>query len=111
MKLRSDTYVTLAIVGVGGYLLYKFASKAGEAGDKVATTIADLWVGAENLFNRQANVVGNAVLPNGALIPLKNMDVRSSTASGVYTVYAKYGSTVYKLSPHDANGNYPATPV
>lgn len=108
--MDTQDWVKLGLFGVAAYLIYQLMTTASTAvtgaTNAVSTSIADAWVSWTS--EPAMSVSGNMVLPDGSLIPLAAASIKQSP-SGL--VYAQYGGAYYELSPSDANGNWPATPV
>ena len=114
----------LAGLGIGGYLLYelfqgakavvKAAADVGKAvysgaqtvTSPVSTGIADVIL---KLTQQPAmNVPGNVIYPDGTAAPLSQLKVFSGNDGNVYV---KDRGSTWRLSPSDADGDWPATYV
>jgi hypothetical protein len=97
----------LVLLGVGGFLLYQWlAGGLKRATDPVADKIAKIWTG---LFDAPPfQVLGNVQLPDGSLVPIASLTVKTDQAGNVY---AQTGGHLYQLQPSDSSGNWPAVLV
>lgn len=112
--MKIPQWVWLAGLVGAGYALYKMSDlfKQGvktvtkPASDVIASTIIawDPWLSKPAV---QSTLVGSIVFPNGALVPIKNLRVYPAGSEA----RVDYQNRTYRLSAHDANGNYPATPI
>jgi hypothetical protein len=108
---KIPTWVWLALVAGGGYALYQYFKKEGQKliVNPLADAIAAPIIGLENFFHQTPQTTGNIVLPDGTLVPTPQIRAYVDKPSGQTRV--QYNGKVYALSPHDANGNWPATLV
>jgi hypothetical protein len=98
----------LALIVLAAVILYQLLKKAiPNATAPAADAIAAFWL---KLFPNPPpmNVLGNVVMPDGSLVPLQGLEVRTDANQNVFV---KVGSSVYQLAPSDANGNWPAVAV
>lgn len=109
--MRKDL-ITLALVAGGLYLLWKyFQSGVQTAINAPATAVANTWVYLQSAWDNMTlfpsmQVLGNALLPDGSLVPTSQM-VLKGDASG--NVFASYNGHFYQLAPSNVAGNFPAT--
>jgi hypothetical protein len=86
MKLTTKNLLTIAAIGVGIYLAWKFwatiKQKAAAAVDAVAAPIADAY--SSLTLPGDVELIGNVRLPNGTEIPLNSLNVEPSTMSFTY---------------------------
>jgi len=104
-----DDLVMLALLAVGGFLLYKMLSGAGgavaSAGKAAISSAAQSYV---NLTSGSATPTGSVILPNGAAVPLSQLAVTNIAGSNA-AQFSYGGQNYYLTSGHDANGNYAAS--
>lgn len=94
---------TLALLGVGVYLLWKVINKTGDFGKSAGELIADIYT--RLALPPPVGVYGSAILPNGQTVPFDTLFVNDQ-------MQFTYGGHTYKLTAgHDANGNYPTALV
>lgn len=108
---KIPTWVWLAVLAGGGYVLYQFFKKEGQklVVDPLATLIAAPIIATENFFHQTPQTTGSIVLPNGSLVPTYTVQAYIDNATGQTRV--QYQGHVYSLSPHNADGNFPAALV
>ncbi len=115
MAVKIPQWVWLAGVAGVGYIIYKsfdkFRQGANYVVDAAASAIAAPIIGVQNLLHETPQVTGSAVFPNGAQVPVKNLQVKASGSGTNFRALVTYQGRTYALSPHDANGNYPAVPI
>lgn len=98
----------LAVAGAV-YLFYKAKTTTQSVTNDVAQLIANWWL---TLFPNPPpmNVLGNVSFPGGVLVPLSQLTVKTDGAFPP-NVFVSYQGSVYRLSPSDEQGNWPATLV
>src|SRR5438128_1897807 len=88
--------VTLAAVGIGGYLVYK---KFADAGDKASKSLADAYVRAT--AGPVIEVLGRVVLPDGRKIPMSAIKI-TDTRNFIFS----YNGKSYKLLKRRPDNDY-----
>lgn len=115
MTQKIPSWVWLAGLAGVGYALYKLSDTVRQGLNTVTAPVSDVIANVINALDPNmapgAQVVGSAVFPNGAQVPLSNLQVRASGSGNNFQALVTYQGRTYSLSQHDANGNYPATPV
>lgn len=111
--MKTQSLVQIVLLAGVGYLLYKFADKFKQGANYVEDTAAKTYLTVEDWFTgySPAQVAGSVVFPSGALVALKNLSVTPYNGPNGFEARVTYQGRTYRLAPHDANGNYPATPV
>lgn len=115
MAQKIPTWVWVAGLAGVGYALYKLsdAFKQGinyvtaPVTDAIANTIASATMDTA----AQTLLTGAVLFPNGAQVPIQNLTVTPSGTGNAFRALVTYQGKTYQLAPHDANGNYPASPV
>ena len=110
--MRTRDIVIYGGLAVAAYLLWKkFSTQIGSAVSAVTAPAANAWVA---LTSPSAPIPqGNILLPDG----VTNFPASSLTSlgfgfkPGASAPTFRYNGVDYYLAPHDANGNYQATPV
>ena len=70
--MKDSDWITLAALGIGGYLVYQWLNKPGGATDTLAQFVANAWVG---LTSPPAPVPqGSVVMPDGSTFPASQTD-------------------------------------
>lgn len=108
---KIPSWVWAAGIGVGGFLLYQYLKKEGQKliVNPLADAIAAPIIAVENFFHQTPQTTGNIVMPDGSLVPTPQIRAYVDKPSGQTRI--QYQGKIYALSPHDANGNWPATLV
>lgn len=116
--MKTPSWVWLAgLVGVG-FALYKL-SDAFKRGvqtitQPVSDAIADSIIRNDPYLSQptvQSTLTGAVLFPNGARVPMTQLSVKSYNGPNGFEARVTYNGVVYRLTPHDANGNYPAVPA
>lgn len=100
----------LAIVGaallVVLYITKRVGDAAGAGVDAAASGIANAWISLT--MSPPIQVLGSVRFPDGSLVPLSSLTVKTDKTGGVFTMR---GGHLFKLMPHDDSGNWPAAQV
>jgi len=121
MAQKIPGWVWLAGLAGAGYVAYKFQKEiadwfnslkkgAGFVTAPISDAAANLLIATDPYLSQptaQSTLTGAVLFPNGAQVPVANLRVYASGSQA--RVY--YQGRTYQLSPHDANGNYPAVLV
>lgn len=115
MAVRTDTWIMVAVLGVGGYFLYQALSKAG-AGvrkgiDLTAGQIANLWLKMFPL-PPSMELLGSVKFPGNLKVPIQQLHNEGAIKQDRETgrVFVKYANYFWELSPQ-VNGLWPAARV
>lgn len=116
--MKIPTWVWLAGLGGTAYVLYKvsdtFRKGVSTVTQPVSDAIADYVIRTDPYLSQptvQSTLTGAVLFPNGARVPMTQLSVKSYNGPNGFEARVTYNGTVYKLAPHDANGNYPAVPA
>lgn len=121
----TELVLVLAVLGVGGYLIYQLwkgakavgtaVGQAGEAiyhGAQVITTPISAPIAAAILKLTEqpamGGVLGNVLFPDGTAAPLSLYKLYTDQAGGVYV---KDRGSTWRLGQSDSDGDWPATYV
>ena len=104
--MNTRDLTNLAVLGIGGVILYAIIKKGSQAIDYTSSTLADIWLSLTLPPTMQ--LLGNIVMPDGSLLPLQGADVRLYPNGDTLL---QLDGHFYKLSPSNADGNWPATQV
>lgn len=108
--MKKDTWVLLAALGVGVYVLSKAFNFGKDVADKAAGKIADVWL---SLFPLPGAIelVGTVRFPGGLFVPLQTLAQQGGVRQDAnHNVFVKYAGFTWQLSPQ-VNGSWPATRV
>lgn len=113
MSQKIPGWVWLAGLAGVGYALWKISGAFKQGVNYVTAPVSDAIASAINWYTATPPVItaGNVLFPNGALVPTTNFQVTSYNGPQGFEARVTYQGRVYRLAEHDANGNYPATPV
>ncbi|MGH2855474.1 MAG: hypothetical protein ACRDLF_14930 [Solirubrobacteraceae bacterium] len=113
--MKATDAVWLVALGVGGYLLYQLLSKvpqlAQQATAPISDAIAAAWVGATNALNGSVTMqlLGSIAFPDGSLVPIAQLPAGAMRSDASGNLQILYGGHIWQLSPHNANGDFPAS--
>lgn len=107
--MKTETVVQLGIFGAIAYLLYKYVPQIGGAIDSAEQSVADTWVDLTSGPSVASQLQNQVIMPNGVTFPTSSLSAMGAQFQGGNYVFTYQGSQ-YMLSPHDANGNYQASP-
>lgn len=98
---------------MAGYVVWKLFDQFKQGSNYVVDQTAKAYLNVEDWFTgyKPAKVTGAAIFPSGARVPLSNLSVKPYNGPAGFEARVTYQGRLYRLAPHDANGNYPATPV
>jgi hypothetical protein len=107
-------WLIIGAVAGGVYLAYKLfggaaqvANTANNAINQGASALANWYV---KLTSSGAAIpTGMIILPNGAAVPVSQLQVSPVPGGGNSAMFNYGGATYYLNSPHDANGNWEAS--
>jgi hypothetical protein len=121
-----EVVAVLAVVGVGGYLLYKavqgVTAAVGAVGSAAASVGKAVYSGAQTVTAPVSNFVakviytpgppmnvpGNVIFPDGTSAPVSSYSVINGSDGGVYI---KDRGSTWRLGQSDPDGDWPATYV
>lgn len=108
MKLKGETVLLLGAAAVALYFGSRFFDRAT---DKVATSIANLWLKLRPL-PPAIKLLGNVKFPGNILVPIEQLSKEKAIRSQEepFTVFVNYAGYIWELGPQ-VYGNYPATRV
>lgn len=113
--MKTENILQLGLLAGIGFAVYKLWDKFKQGGNYVTDTVAKSYLSAEDLFTGytpvQSTLAGAVIFPNGAQVPMTNLSVTPYNGPSGFEARVVYQGRTYRLSPHDENGNYPATPV
>lgn len=121
----TELVLVLGILGVGAYVLYQLWQGAKVVGTAAVDAGKGLYHGAQVLSTpvsapiawgvlklteqpSMGQVPGNVLFPDGLAAALSTYKLYTDTSGGVYV---KDRGSTYRLSPSDADGDWPATYV
>lgn len=102
--MNTEDLVKWGVIGLGAYLLWQWWQSAGNVVSAATAPFANWYV---NFTTPPVTPLGNAIFANGTYVPMSMITPNWVGNSLQFT----YLGVTYALSSHDANGNYPATPV
>lgn len=123
---KTQDFVLLAALALGGYIVYQLVQGvratagavgavggAALAGAKaltapVATALASAWLSMTSAGSMPA--LGNVIFPDGTTTPLSQLTVKQDALGNVY-VGAPASGLLFQLQPSDASGNWPALQI
>lgn len=111
--MKASELAPWLLLAIGGYVLYRVTSKAADTGKKAvdwtSSQIANLWLTMFPL-PPSMELLGNIIFPGNIKVPLQQLagQVRQDRDGNTFVNYA---GMYWQLSPSDANGNWPATPI
>lgn len=125
MAQKIPNWVYLAALAGVGYAAYKSWDKisdfldtlkkgAGLITAPVTDAISNAVIAYDPYLSQptvQSTLTGSVLFPNGAQVPLTNLQVMASGTGNAFRALVTYQGKTYQLQPHDANGNYPAVPT
>lgn len=125
MGQKIPQWVWIAGLVGGGFAVYKFSGAITDFFqqfkkklDTVTAPVTDAWADAiirnDPYLSQptvQSTLTGSVLFPNGALVPLTNLQVTPSGSGATFQARVAYQGRTYQLKPHDANGNYPAVAI
>lgn len=111
MARETEDWIKFAMLGIGGYIVYRLLSKAGEIADGVIDAIAKPIANTIIRFTlpEPVNVTGAAILPDGRAIPFASLYVQHTPNSENF--WFAYQGATYQLGPRSAQGNYPTRKI
>jgi hypothetical protein len=104
--MRSDelsNWVLIAVVGIGGYALYRVLTKVGQQAGAAAQTI---WNNLVESFSGP-DILAGIHMPDGTTQPVGAFTVKTDNA---HNWFVQYNGTVYVLNGPDDIGNYTGLP-
>jgi hypothetical protein len=96
--MKSST-LNWILLGVGGYLLYRFWQQAQGVVDAAVTPLANAYVNLTSGGN--VSVSGNLIFPDGSSVPLSQLYVDNN-------MHVQYNGKTYTVTSRDSDGNYHA---
>jgi len=102
--MRDRDWLTLGLLAIGGYVVYRTWNAAGNAISTATAPLANAWVSLTSPAAPQ--VQGQILMPDGTTIPVGSVSPQWIGAALVFS----YNGAQYQLYGHDSNGNYPAAP-
>ena len=112
MAQKIPDWVWVGVLAGAGYAAYKFF---GERKNYVEDKAAQTYLNIEDLFTGytpvQGTLAGAVLFPNGAQVPMTNLTVTPYNGPDGFEARVVYQGKTYRLSPHDANGNYAASAI
>lgn len=116
--MKAPSWVWLVGLGGAAYVLYKvsdtFRKGVSIVTQPVSDAIADYTIRNDPYLSQptvQSTLTGSVLFPSGALVPVSKLSVKPYNGPNGFEARVTYNGTVYRLAPHDANGNYPAVPT
>lgn len=108
MAQKIPTWVWIAGLAGVGYAFYKLSDAFRQGVNVVTAPVTDAIASIVGpSAQTDIRTTGAVAFPNGALVPTSSLQIYASGSDAL----VNYQGRTYKLSPHDANGNYPATPT
>lgn len=115
MSSRVPGWVWFAGLAGAAWALYRVsdAFKRGIATvtAPVTNAIGDAYFALTSDTPVQSTLTGAVLFPGGARVPMTQLSVKPYNGPAGFEARVTYQGKAYRLSPHDANGNYPAVPV
>lgn len=116
--MKVPNWVWLAGLAGAGYALYRLSDNVKNAVNYVtapfSNAIADSIIANDPFLSQptvQSTLTGSVLFPNGARVPMTSLAPTAYNGPNGFEARVVYQGATYRLSAHDANGNYPATRV
>lgn len=109
-----ERWLPWALVGVGGYVLYRLLAKSKEyldtGADWIARPIAYVITKFQFAFNSPQHVAGGVVFKDGGYVSFDAI-IQGGSKIDAQNTFVWKGQRYRLLAPRRADGNYAATPV
>jgi hypothetical protein len=108
---KSDLFTLVVIAGIVYVAWRYFKSGVQTLVTPGATAVANTWVYVQSAWDNMTlfpsmSVLGNALMPDGSLIPMSQVTLKGDSAGNLF---GTYGGHTYQFAPSNVAGNFPAT--